>query len=203
MPQYNTISWGTAPSTTCLKLWEFADPTAFKDVLVLGVGDGKNAMFLAEQGFNVTGIDDSDGPLDRLVGWANKSGFSMRVIKTSFEQIALDLEFDIVVSVGVAHLVPPKIRQDWFELLDKATRPGGFHAMSAFVSKPFLEECQEGFYKSGELLYYYAPYKVHWSTQELFKGQSGQVLCVDRVIAQKLVSTTISPDEISQNVGLV
>lgn len=194
--------WGTAPSTTCLKLWEFADPSTFKDILVLGVGDGRNPSFLAQQGFNVTVADSNPESITRLEDFAKEQQLA---INASFIDIAsadLGGPYDIIISVGVAHTIPKDLRKIRFEYLESITKPGGFHAISAFVGKPFID--QMGFEPlfSGELLSYYHPWRVHWSTQELFRSDTKKVFCVDRVIAQKQTQM-LDPEDITQPLGII
>jgi len=56
------FTYGTAPSDF---LREVADRTPRGDVLCLGEGEGRNAVFLAERGCNVTAMDASKVGFDK------------------------------------------------------------------------------------------------------------------------------------------
>lgn len=194
--------WGTAPSTTCLKLWEFADPGAFKDILVLGVGDGRNPLFLSQQGFNVTVVDSNPESIAKLEGFAKEQRLSMNISLLDIATADLRGPYEIVISVGLVHAIPKELRKNRFAYLESITKPGGFHAFSSFVGKPFIEPMDFEPMQSGELLSYYHPWRVHWSTQELFRSDTKKVFCVDRVIAQKQV-TMLDPEDITQPLGII
>lgn len=201
-PSYNTMYWGTAPSTTCLKLWEFADPSAFKDILVLGVGDGRNATFLAQQGFNVTVVDSNAESMASFQGFAKEQGLNVNTKVLDVTKDDLLGPYNIIISVGFLHAIPKEMRKKKFEYLESITKPGGFHAMSAFVAKPFTDQLDFDAMESGELLSYYHPWRVHWSTQELFRSDTKKIYCVDRVIAQYQASK-LGPDDITQPLGVI
>ncbi len=194
--------WGTAPSTTCLKLWEFADPSTFNDILVLGVGDGRNPSFLAQQGFNVTVADSYPESIAKLEEFAKEQQFKINSCLLDIANDDLGGPYDIIISVGIAHTIPKDLRKSRFEYLESITKPSGFHAMSAFVGKPFIEPAGFEPMQSGELLSYYHPWRVHWSTQELFRSDTKKIFCVDRVIAQKQTQM-LDPEDITQPLGII
>ena len=203
---YNTMSWGTAPSTTCLKLWEFTDPEKLSDILVFGIGDGRNVIFLAQQGFNVTAVDTSKEIVDKVKKWADDVGVNINARKIDLTSLDLGGPYDTIISVGFAHVIPKDKRTELFAYLDKITKDGGFHAVSSFVDKPFLSKSSmvtEQLLTSGELLSYYHSWRIHWSTQELFKNAT-DVHCVDRLIGEKIApGHKISADDIQQPLGIV
>ncbi len=89
--------------------------------LDLACGLGKNALFLAQRGFNVTAIDGSDQGLGKLRDSARAHGLT-HLIKTrqaDLDQYSLDeAHFDLV-------LVVRYLNRDLFSGIVAALKPGG------------------------------------------------------------------------------
>ncbi len=199
----NTMTWGAAPTTTCMKLWEFAEPENYKDVLVWGVGDGRNVIFLAGQGYNVTAIDPSESAIEKVDTWAKEAGININSRVESELSKNLGGPFDIIISVGMINLIPKEQREDILGNLQSITNPNGLNAVSAFIEKPFIKNNSNPVLKSGELLGFYHSWKVHWVTQSLFKSDDS-VHCVDRLIAERMGDGEfVTPENISQNLQLI
>ncbi|MEZ4812763.1 MAG: class I SAM-dependent methyltransferase [Caldisericia bacterium] len=145
----NTLTWGAAPTTTCMKLWEFVEPEDYKDVLVWGVGDGRNVIFLAGQGYNVTAIDPSAEAIEKLEAWAKESGLKINTRVESVDSSNLGGPYDIVISVGLINLIPSCDREKTFQKIQSITNTNGLNAISAFVDKPFLNTKNDAHMKSG------------------------------------------------------
>ena len=204
----HTMIWGSAPSTTCLKLWEYVAETQNQHFLVYGIGDGRNAKFLAEQGFEVVAVDSDNEAIESLKSWAKANGAKVNAITGNLETVDIGGPYDIVLSVGVLNRVDPAKRSQVFDHLLAKTKPGGYNAVSVFVDKPFIRQSQPAdigtFFKSGELVSYYQACNIIWTNQELFRGNADDVFCVDRVIAKKMEDGhIISAEEISQSISLV
>jgi len=203
---HNTMFWGTAPSTTCLKLWEFTEPGKLSDILVFGIGDGRNVIFLAQQGYHVTAVDTSKETVEKAQNWANDLNIQINAFQVDMGSLDLGGSYDAIVSVGFAHIIPKEKRIEVFACLERITKDGGFHAVSAFVDKPFLSKnliTSEKLLTSGDLLSYYHSWRIHWATQELFKN-GDCVHCVDRLIAEKIpAGKKVTAEEIQQTLGIV
>jgi uncharacterized OsmC-like protein len=92
--------------------------------LDLGAGEGRNAVWLAEQGWQVTAVDFSRVALDRAAAVAERSGVQIERVQadvTGFRPAGP--AFDLVV-VLYLHL-PPDSRRRALELAGNALRPGG------------------------------------------------------------------------------
>jgi len=169
-----------------MKLWEFVEPEDYKTVLVWGVGDGRNVVFLASQGYKVTAIDSSQDAIDKLNKWAREAGISIESRVEEPTSTNLGGPFDVVLSVGMVNLVPLDHREAMFAHLQSITSPHGLNAVSVFVDKPFLKSSVDKPFHSGQLLGMYHPWRIHWNNQDLFKSDSGEIICVDRVIAENI-----------------
>lgn len=52
--------WGKEPSSSCFKVLELKPPVEKLKLLVVGCGEGKNNVFFARNGYDVTAFDLSE-----------------------------------------------------------------------------------------------------------------------------------------------
>ncbi len=87
---------------------EFADyleTLNARNVLDLGCGAGRHAIFLAKQGFNIVGLDVSETALGELEGRRRAAGLgNVTLVKHEMQELPfIDNYFDAVVSTNVLH----------------------------------------------------------------------------------------------------
>ncbi len=105
--------------------------------LDLGCGPGRNAVYLASQGFEVDAVDLS--PV--AVAWgedrAREAGVGVRFLcGDAFALPAAELSgpYDLVVDSGCFHHLPPHRRVSYLALLDRVLAPGGHLALTSFAA---------------------------------------------------------------------
>ncbi|MGE2724034.1 class I SAM-dependent methyltransferase [Mycolicibacterium pulveris] len=108
------------------RLAEVAESLPPGRALDLGCGEGGDALWLAEHGWQVVGVDISDTALQRAAADAQKRGVGDRI---SFQQADLpeqfpDGTFDLV-SAQFLHSTLPLDRTRIFQRAADAIRPGG------------------------------------------------------------------------------
>lgn len=201
----NTMIWGSAPSTTCLKLWEYVSDIGGQDVLILGAGDGRNAKFLASQNFSVVCVDPDPKAISELESWAKTEGIALKTFVSDYDSFELSDQFDIVLSVGAIKNVDRDSVEKLFSKIAALTKPSGYNAISVFIDKPFinLQERRELFC-SGDLMSLYGNSLILWTNQELFRGDSDDLYCVDRIIAKILpAGHKLDPEEVTGALSLI
>jgi SAM-dependent methyltransferase len=105
-------------------------------VLELGCGPGRNAIYLAEKGFSVDAVDSSLEGLE----WA-KERAEEKQVKINFINENIfhwDYEegaYDFVYDSGCFHHIPPHRRVNYLDLVEKALKPGGYFALTAFIEE--------------------------------------------------------------------
>lgn len=121
--------YGTEPNAF---LAEQARPLkAPLDVLVPGDGEGRNGVWLAQQGHRVLSIDNSQVGLDKAQALAQKTGTALRTELADLAQwVPAPRSADLLVLVYL-HL-PSAIRQDAHRRLMQALRPQGLVIFEAF-----------------------------------------------------------------------
>lgn len=100
-------------------------------VLLPGDGEGRNSVWLAEQGFQVTAMDSSRVGLDKAQNLAAQRGVEIEVVHADLaDWIPAPASADAVVLTFV-HL-PGTLRAGVHQRLVKALRPGGLLILEAF-----------------------------------------------------------------------
>src|ERR1051325_5565980 len=74
-------------------------------VLDLGCGEGRNALFLAERGFDVTAVDVSEHGVNKLRLLASQRGLNVRTDVADMRSYHFDRKFDLIISHGCLHLI--------------------------------------------------------------------------------------------------
>jgi SAM-dependent methyltransferase len=123
--------------------------------LDLGMGQGRNALFLASQGWRVTGVDISDVAIAEAREKAEKVGLKIATVQQGLNQ------FDI--GEGKWNLIVLSYMQFWlarqepaeFERLAKGLAPGGVLAVEGFASEDAPGGPQFGF-QTNQLLQAFA-----------------------------------------------
>ena len=102
-------------------------------VLELGTGEGRNALFLASRGFQVTAIDISNQGIANLQDKAKELGVTINAQVKDIENFKIESDFDVFISTYVFHhLRRPNVAQ-LIQSMQDHTKTGGFHAIAAFT----------------------------------------------------------------------
>lgn len=108
-----------------------------RTALCLGEGEGRDALYLARQGFAVTAVDGSIRGLDTLAARARMAGLSIRPIQIVHTDLAdyrpPPAAFDLVTSF-YCHL-PPALRCMVHARAVRALRPGGYFVLEGFTPR--------------------------------------------------------------------
>lgn len=191
----NDYYWGKEPSSLCeLVLKSFEAPQGRRPALIdLGCGEGRNAVFFAKRGFDVTGLDLSLPGLKKTERYAGQEGVSVATIHADIRTFVIEGKWDVIFSTGTIHYLQPELRETWFENVKKATSPTGLNAFSVLVTKSFLPRPPDGEssaypVKSGEIMSYYQDWEILHIAEEVFDCMSSGVShkhVVNRMIARR------------------
>lgn len=126
-----TYIWGTAASSLAREVSALLPAGA--RVLDLGCGEGRDSVFFATQGRDVTGVDVSRAGLRKAKRLAREKGVAARWIQGDMPRVTVHGPFDLIYSCGSIHYVPRVERTPLFRRLKALTRPGGYHAHIVFT----------------------------------------------------------------------
>ncbi len=189
--------WGLQPNRICYDIMKLLPPIRPYRVLDMGCGEGKDAVFLAKCGYDVTAFDISEQGIDKAKRLAEHNAVAVRLFKADILDYRPDDDYDIIFSSGMLHFIPKPRRQELCDDLKAHTKEGGFNALNVFVRKPFIARAWDSTrdeelrhpWQSGELFGYYHDWLFHTCREEVFDCNSGGVPhkhCMDTLIAQKL-----------------
>jgi SAM-dependent methyltransferase len=129
-PQY---IFGTAPNyflASCKKLL----PASGK-VLAVADGEGRNGVWLAEQGFDVVSIDFSEAAQAKAAALAKERGAKIELIHADVHAWDYPPDaFDVVVEIFTQFSAPAERAQKWAGMR-KALKPGGPLIIQGYTPK--------------------------------------------------------------------
>ena len=194
--------WGEEPTTIARRLVEYlpllkgAFPSERIRIVDLGCGDGRDAIYYAQQGIEVTGVDSSGTGLAQLREKADRAGLgsSVQYVQGDLVRYKLDCDYHAIVSSAALHCAPPEIRSSLFEEYKGRILGGGLFACTVIVEKPFVPAAPDAergvsLLRSGEILGYLWDWEILWFVEEVKDCRSSGVPhkhVFDRVIARKV-----------------
>lgn len=103
-------------------------------VLELGCGNGRNAIFMAQQGCQVDAVDISA----KAIEWASDLAAEFKVevnwLNDSLFNLTPDPEsYDIIYDGGCFHHIAPHRRITYVDLVTKALKPNGYYCLYCFI----------------------------------------------------------------------
>jgi SAM-dependent methyltransferase len=158
-------AYGTEPNTFLVSQKHHLMPGL--KALAVGDGEGRNGVWLAQQGLDVLSVDGSDVGLRKAQELAKSRGIDVRdarmprrpgmagsgAIRTELADLTRwqwpENEFDIVAAIFI-HF-PPEHRARMHEKMLRALKPGGVLIMEAFTLEQL--ECKTGGPPVREMLY--------------------------------------------------
>jgi len=121
-------AYGTEPSDFVREVAETLDGP----VLCLGEGEGRNAVFLAQRGLEVTAIDLSPRALEKAQRLATERGVQLTTQEADLADFALgDSQWGAILSIW-CHL-PPWLRTRVHADVVHALKPGGHFVLEAYT----------------------------------------------------------------------
>ncbi|MBQ3128138.1 MAG: methyltransferase domain-containing protein [Clostridia bacterium] len=158
-----TFLFGSSPNKTVTEFENLFDKNGV--ILDIGCGDGKNAVYLARQGFeNIDAFDPSEDAIEKLKRISNKEKLKINAQVKSLQEFNFEKQYDLVLSFGVYHFVP---EQEWKSFILKAqqnTKRGGVHIIQMFNDSlpptPDIAPYAVGMAKDGELKDLYKDWEI-------------------------------------------
>ena len=191
VPEYY---WGKKPSNICFKVLQMMPPEKHLKLLDIGCGEGRNTIFFARNGYQVTAFDLSKTGVEKTKSFAEEIGISVNAFQADLLEHRLSEKFDIFFASGVLHYIPEEQRTEILSNYKQFTRLNGLHVFNVFVRKPFIGKSPDAegtghVWISGELFTHYQDWKIEYCTEEIFDCNSSGVPhkhAVNRIIARNV-----------------
>jgi tellurite methyltransferase len=156
--QTEKLLWGSEPSIVAKELLNHRKEGS---VLDIGMGEGRDVLFLAEKGFKVTGIDLSKVAVNKCLDLSEKNNLDVDLLVGDYLDYYPKNRFNIIISNCTLHLLDQKDVPRAIIKMKKMTRNNGLNIISVFsekddsnVSHKFkIDELKE-FYKDWNILKY-------------------------------------------------
>ena len=169
--------WGSRPDSFIFDILKYKQSGS---VLDLGVGYGRNALFLAKKGFNVMGVDKSESEINKFKEFANKYKLKVNTVVSSIEKFKFKKKYDIILSVATLHFLPRESIANTISKIKNSTKTDGFNAIIVFTEAnpdkrfPYLFKKNElkNFYRDWEIIKYkefLTPFEKHGERGEWHK----------------------------------
>ena len=120
------------------------------EALAIGDGEGRNGVFLAGLGLQVTSVDLSEVGLSKARDLAQERGVTIQTVQADLEDYEIDPESQDLIASIYCHL-PDAIRKLVHERAEVALKPGGLFILEAFHHSQL--KYQSGGPKTTDLLY--------------------------------------------------
>jgi tellurite methyltransferase len=194
--KYNQESyyWGINPSPLCFEVLKLMPAGKHIKLLDIGCGEGRNAVFFARNGYDVSAFDSSAKGVEKTQKLAEKASVKVKVFQEDINNFRLNEKFDVIFAVGVLHYIPQDLRSDIFKNYKNFTNAGGLNAFSVFVHKPFIIKSPDAEktakkWLSGELFTYYNDWQFEFCGERTFDCNSSGIAhkhVVNNMIARKI-----------------
>ncbi|AGB16399.1 Tellurite resistance protein TehB [Halovivax ruber XH-70] len=171
--------WGTEPNEMAEETVDAVpDTTGTVTAIDIGAGEGRDAVFFAERGWNVYAMDVSPNGLAKAERLAARRGVTLETIEADANDTTLPESVDVVYSAGTIQYIRPENRERQFDRFKERTTDGGIHTMFAFVDHPEIPTPpdwtdNEHFYERGELAGYYEDWETVRAERFVFEDNSG------------------------------
>lgn len=173
--------WGTEPTTLAKTTIEYlpSDPAGMR-LIDIGAGEGRDAVFFAERGFEASAVEISPAGLEKATRLAADRGVEIATINADANEFEFSEPVDVVFSSGAVQFIRPEVRHRQFKRFQRDTRPDGVHSMFAFVDHPDIPpapDTTDDQYLFGreELQSYYDGWETLHSEEIIFDDDSGGV----------------------------
>ncbi len=101
----------------------------------LGMGQGRNAIFLAQQGWRVTGVDLSNVAVEQARSEASRLGIKLDAVVDDLSRYDLGQSRWDLIAMFYVHAWYHSAKPDCIRRLHRALKPGGLLVIEGFAGK--------------------------------------------------------------------
>jgi len=131
--------------------------------LDLGCGNGRNSLYLAANGFDVTAWDKNPAGIDNIERIKAAEGIvNLTAEIKDLNSLRFEGEYDFILSTVVMMFLEAQTIPGLIANMQRCTKPGGYNLIVAAMDTPDYP-CNVGFpfaFKNGELRHYYEGWEL-------------------------------------------
>lgn len=128
-------------------------------VLDLGCGEGRNALYLASLGCQVTAVDRSEAGIRKLEYIASNCGIRLNTLITDIHHFNIEDDYDCIMAHDVLNYLEKPLSRKLINQVKQKTLPGGFNIFTLYMYNeefPCTHEIKASHYKNS-----FAPNELH------------------------------------------
>ncbi|MFS0762431.1 class I SAM-dependent methyltransferase [Peribacillus phoenicis] len=119
----NQMMWGFEPSDSAILTKEFFLEKKVKDILIPGIGYGRNAKVFTDNGIHVTGIEISKTAIEL----ARQNGLDLNIFHGSVTDMPFDNKlYDGIFCYALIHLLNNRERDKFIKACYNQLKPNGY-----------------------------------------------------------------------------
>lgn len=105
--------WGVEPSDFLNELIKLCPPETGKKVLDIGCGEGKDAVYMAQMGYDVSAFDLTENGIRKTINLAKSKNVSINAYVDDINTFDIREQYDIVYSTGTVSICLSRIRKNF------------------------------------------------------------------------------------------
>lgn len=159
--------WGMSPNSLVVDLVQYLDIDA--KILDLGCWEGRDSLFLAKHGFQVTAVDCSEIWTQKLTKLAQKENVMMEIVASDASSYLVHCnQFDVVIAMNVLQFIDQEDVLQTIKQIQECTNDNWLNVISSFIAenvkqknvvvskgKYFFDEWElQEIYKDWNILFY-------------------------------------------------
>lgn len=124
--------WRLKPSKIVVEILKYKKSG---NVLDIGAGEGKNSIFLAKNGFNVTAVDVSKEAIKKLKEFALKENVKINILMEDIINFDFKEKYDIIISTAMLHFLRKEDIDKVIKSIKENTKEEGLNAITVFTEE--------------------------------------------------------------------
>lgn len=130
--EHRRCLWGLEPNRYVKQIPELINKGR---VLDIGVGEGRNALYLAERGFEVVGIDILDVAVEKFLKIAKEKRLDVEGEVIDARGYEPEGEYDVIICTATMHYFKEGEARDIIEKMKRHTKKGGINLITTFTKE--------------------------------------------------------------------
>lgn len=185
-------AFGTEPISMVKKALEYIGSGK---AVELGAGEGRNSLFLAEHGFQVTAIDESPAAIEKIQRFAADKNIELDTRVGDVRTFEIPQGEDLILAILLFHHFSRSEALETIEKMKGATREGGLNIVSVITKDSDFyrnhPDADRFYVESGELKELYKDWEIlesdsrRWKAHQKHPDGSPMVNTVEELVARK------------------